>query len=86
MTSQIVSSLKLPALGLERRSSGSFHTPRTGSFLSIEDSFISVHAKSPCPPTREKLSPEAEEFSCPFWVLTWDPSQGWKSQQLARKG
>lgn len=83
MTSQ--TTLKLPALGLERRSSVSFHS-RTSSFLSIEDSFISILAKSPRPPTLEKLSPEAEEFSCPSCVLIGDQFQGWKSQQLERKG
>ncbi|XP_015858521.2 sperm flagellar protein 1 isoform X1 [Peromyscus maniculatus bairdii] len=79
MTSQTVSTLKLPALGLERRSSGSL-------LLSSADSLISIRANSPRPRTREKLSPEAKGFSCPSWVFTWDPSQGWRPQQLERKG
>ncbi|XP_055471803.1 sperm flagellar protein 1 [Psammomys obesus] len=84
--SQTMSTLTLPALGLERPTLGRLHTSRSGSLLSLEDSPGSIQASSPRPRTREKPPSETEEFSRPSCGPAWDPSRGWRPQKLERKG
>ncbi|XP_059934421.1 sperm flagellar protein 1 isoform X1 [Mesoplodon densirostris] len=76
----------LPVLGLGRWSPSSVHTPRTRSPPSSDDSSVSIQASPLYPGPKGKLSQTAEGLPCPSLALTWDPTGGWKVQQLKRKG
>ncbi|XP_054553513.1 sperm flagellar protein 1 isoform X2 [Talpa occidentalis] len=80
------SALVLPMLGPGRQSPSSVQTPRTKCPPSSEDSAVSIQASSPTPGSRGKLPLAAKELSCPSQSLTWDQAQGWRVQQLERKG
>ncbi|XP_014645590.1 PREDICTED: sperm flagellar protein 1 isoform X1 [Ceratotherium simum simum] len=80
------SALALPALGLVGRPPGSVHTPRSGSLPSSEDSSVSIQADSSHPGPWGKLPQAAAGLPYPSWALAWDPAQGWRVQQLERKG
>ncbi|KAB0391083.1 hypothetical protein E2I00_008963, partial [Balaenoptera physalus] len=66
-------------------SPSSVHTPRTRSLPSSDDSSVSIQASPLYPGPKGKLPQTAEGLPCPSWALTWDPTGGWKVQQLKRK-
>ncbi|KAG3262906.1 sperm flagellar 1, transcript variant X1 [Ictidomys tridecemlineatus] len=77
--------LELQVLGPKKPSLGSVHTPRPRSPPSSEASDVFIQTSSPWPQTHGKLPLETEWLPCPSWVLTWDPSRGWRPKQLERK-
>ncbi|XP_022448613.1 sperm flagellar protein 1 isoform X1 [Delphinapterus leucas] len=76
------SALVLPVLGLGGWSPSSVRTPRTRSPPSSDDSSVSIQASPLCPGPKGKLPQTPEGLPCPSWALTWDPTGGWKVQQL----
>ncbi|XP_032459640.1 sperm flagellar protein 1 isoform X3 [Phocoena sinus] len=76
------SALVLPVLGLGGWSPSSVRTPRTRSLPSSDDSSVSIQASPLCPGPKGKLPQTPEGLPCPSWALTWDPTGGWKVQQL----
>ncbi|XP_032714981.1 sperm flagellar protein 1 isoform X1 [Lontra canadensis] len=80
------SALVLPAVGLGGWCPGSVHTLRNRSQPSSEDSGISIQASCLCSGLGRKLPQAAKGDPCLSWKLTWDPSRGWRTQQLEKKG
>ncbi|XP_072799980.1 sperm flagellar protein 1 isoform X2 [Vicugna pacos] len=78
--------LVLPVLGLGEWSPSLAHTPRTRSPPCSEDSGSSIQASPLSAGQWGKLPQIAEGLPCPSWALTWDPSRGWRTQQLEKKG
>ncbi|XP_073092974.1 sperm flagellar protein 1 isoform X2 [Manis javanica] len=76
----------LPTLGLRGRCPSLIYTPRTGCPPSVEDSSVSIRFRSLHPGPWGKLLEAAEGVPCPSWALTGDPIQGWRVQQLERRG